>query len=131
MTAITADTASVSVDFVAPMPGLRPHTSFSLDPIGGAEGLYALRATDADVRLFLLDPVFNDYDYAPRISAGVRADLGAAEDGDLRVLIVSNPSDDGVYVNLRAPIVLDPATGRALQIILDDEEYPIRVRLDG
>jgi len=102
-----------------------------LEPIAGADGLYALRATDADVRLFLLDPVFSDYDYAPRVSAGVRSDLGVGGAGDVRILIVANPSDDGVYVNLRAPIVLDPASGRALQIILDDEEYPIRVRLDG
>ena len=131
MTAITADTAGIAVDFVAPMPGLRPHTSFSLAPIAGADGLSALRATDADVRLFLLDPVFNDYDYAPPVSAGMRSDLGVGEGDDVRILIVANPSDDGVYVNLRAPIVLDPASGRALQIILDDEEYPIRVRLDG
>lgn len=130
MTVLT-DTAGIAVDFVAPMPGLRPHTSFSLEPIAGADGLYALRATDADVRLFLLDAVFNDYQYSPRISAGVRSDLGVGEDDDLRILIVANPSDEGVYVNLRAPIVLDPTSGRALQIILDDEEYPIRVRLDG
>ncbi|WP_144872670.1 flagellar assembly protein FliW [Microbacterium sp. 1.5R] len=130
MTAITADTAAFAVEFVVPMPGLRPHTSFALEPIAGAEGLYALRATDADVRLFLLDPVFNDFPYAPRISSGVRSDLGVGDADDLRLLIVANPSDDGVFVNLRAPIVIDPATGRAAQVILDDEDYPIRVRLD-
>ncbi|MFJ4225253.1 flagellar assembly protein FliW [Microbacterium sp. NPDC089695] len=131
MTTVTADVSGTAVEFAFPMPGLSPYTAFSLEPISGAAGLYALRAEDADVRLFLLDPDFNDYGYDPQVPAGVRADLGADEDTALRVLVVANPADDGVYVNLRAPIVLHPETARAAQVILDDESYPIRVRLDG
>jgi flagellar assembly factor FliW len=36
-----------------------------------------------------------------------------------------------VHVNLRAPVVIDSATWRATQIILDDERLPVRLRLDG
>lgn len=131
MTTITASASATAVEFAAPMPGLSPYTAFSLEPIPGAAGLYALRAVDADVRLFLLDPDFSDYGYEPRIPTEVRTELGGDEDTALRVLVVANPADDGVYVNLRAPIVLHPVTARAAQVILDDESYPIRVRLDG
>lgn len=131
MTTVTADAHDTAVEFAFPMPGLSPYTAFSLDPIPGADGLYALRAIGADVRLFLLDPDFSDYGYEPRIPSELRAELGADDETRLRVLVVANPADDGVYVNLRAPIVLHPDTSRAAQVILDDESYPIRVRLDG
>ena len=131
MTTITADASATAVEFAFPMPGLAPYTDFALEPIPGAEGLYALRAVGAEVRLFLLDPDFSDYGYEPRIPTEIRAQLGADDDTDLRVLVVANPAEDGVYINLRAPIVLHPVTARAAQVILDDESHPIRVRLDG
>ena len=59
--------ATLDVEFASPMPGLSPHTAFTLEQIDGAEGLHALRATDADVRLFLLDPLSGDYGYEPTI----------------------------------------------------------------
>lgn len=122
-------TAAAVVEFASSPPGLGPHTSFTLDRIEGVEGLYALRATDAPVRLFLLDPDTVGAHYRPPITAGVRAQIGATDDSDLRVLVVANPDDDGVYVNLRAPIVVHRATGQAAQVILEDPRYPIRERL--
>ncbi|WP_217184100.1 flagellar assembly protein FliW [Streptomyces sp. AC495_CC817] len=128
MTAPVLGTPALAVEFAAPMPGLSPHTSFSLEPIAGADGLYALRAADADLRLFLLDADGDD-GYAPSIPAAVRADIGAEHDDDLRILVVANPGDDGVYVNLRAPIVVHRGTGRATQAILEDQAYPVRALL--
>lgn len=127
MTETTTD--AIVVEFVSALHGLGPHTSFTLDAIAGAAGLYALRASDADVRLFLLDVIAAEYDYTPRIPAGVRAEIGAAEESVLRMFVVANPSDDGVHLNLRAPIVIHRETGRAAQVILEDAAYPIRARL--
>lgn len=132
MTAPTEQrTAALAVEFASPMPGLSPHTAFSLEQIPGAEGLHALRATDADVRLFLLDPLSGDYGCAPTIPAEVRAAIGAKEDSDFRVFVVANPSADGVYINLRAPILIHAESGRAVQVILEDQRYPIRALLGG
>lgn len=122
---------TTDVDFAAPLPGLSPHTAFTLDRIEGAEGLYALRAVGDAVRLFLLDPTAGDYGYEPAIPPGVRADLGAADDADLQVFVVANPTDDGVYLNLRAPVLIHRGSGRAAQVILDDQRYPIRALLGG
>ena len=49
--------------------------------------------------------------------------------GRTRVFVVANPSDDGVFVNLRAPVLLNPRTGAAVQVIFDDASYPLRARL--
>lgn len=122
-------TAALHVDFASPMPGLSPHTAFTLEQIPGAEGLHALRATDADVRLFLLDPLSGDYGYEPIIPVDVRAAIGAEDDSEVRVFVVANPSADGVYINLRAPILIHAESGRAVQAILEDQRYPIRALL--
>lgn len=129
MTATSADPTAVAIEFTAAMPGLDPHTGFRLAGIAGAEGLYALRAVDADVRLFLLDAARVDRAYAPRIPAGIREEIGATETDVLRTFVIANPAEDGVHVNLRAPIVVHPDTGRAAQVILDDQDYPIRALL--
>lgn len=126
---ITTAAPGIPVEFSTPMPGLSPYRDFALEGIPGAEGLYALRAVDADVRLFLLDPGSGDYGYEPAIPASVLADVEASDESAVRVLVVANPAEDGVYINLRAPIVLHRESGRAVQVILEDQAYPIRALL--
>lgn len=125
------ESTGTAVEFVFPMHGLTPYTEFSLEQIVGAAGLYALRSADADVRLFLLDPLSGDYGYEPLIPADVQSEIGAEDASSFRVFVVANPSDDGVYLNLRAPIVIHSQSGRAAQVILDDQTYPVRALLGG
>ncbi|MDQ1113093.1 flagellar assembly factor FliW [Microbacterium testaceum] len=120
--------SSVDVEFAKSLPGLAPRTSFLLEPIEGAEGLYALRSTIDDVRLFLLDPASGGLAYDPPLAAAALVDIGAAAD-EVRMFVVANPGEDGVFVNLRAPILVNARTGAAAQVIFDDTVYPIRARL--
>jgi flagellar assembly factor FliW len=131
MTATTADQPAVAIEFASAMHGLSPYTAFSLVAIAGVDGLYALRAVDADVRLFLLEAASVDLEYAPRIPAGIRTEIGATDADALRTFVIANPSDEGVHVNLRAPVIIHTETGRAAQVILDDQDYPIRALLGG
>lgn len=124
-------TPAAAIVFTSPMHGLSPYTAFVLEAISGADGLYAMRSVDADVRLFVLDASAVDQEYRPHIPAAVRAEIGAASGDVLRVLVVANPSDDGVHVNLRAPVVVHAETGRASQVILEEQGYPIRALLGG
>lgn len=119
----------VDVDFVSPLPGLHPHTSFALDRIQGAEGLYALRSTDETVRLFLLEPACAGYSYEPPLPDGVRKELGAGDPSEMRLFVVANPGESGVTLNLRAPILIHGESGRAVQIILEDQRFPVRALL--
>lgn len=123
--------AEVEIEFVVPMPGLSPYTAFRLEHLDGFDGLYALRAVDAELRLFVLDPRRAGVDYAPVLSAGHRAEIGAADEDAVRVLVVANPAEDGVYLNLRAPVIIHAQSGRAAQVILDDQDYPIRALIGG
>lgn len=127
--AAAAETMSRSVQFVSPMPGLAPYTAFTIEQLDGAAGLFALRAVDADVRLFLWDPRSAEYPYSPDIPADVLADIGAPDQSAAGLFVVANPSAEGVHVNLRAPIVIHDESGRAVQVILDDQAHPIRALL--
>ena len=63
---------------------------------------------------------------------------------DLRSLAIESPEDvvvycsviaeevsEGLYLNLRAPFVANPHTLAARQVILEDEELPLRARFGG
>jgi len=118
------------LNFLVPPPGLDPHTDFLLDPVEGTEGLFSLRAVAEDgLRLFLLDPATVMDGYAPTLTDEQAADLGLPGPGEAMVLVVVHPAADGPCLNLMAPIVVNRTTGRAAQIILSEQDYPIRVPL--
>jgi flagellar assembly factor FliW len=116
--------------FVTPPPGFEPHTEFALDPVEGAEGLFTLDAIDdAALRLFVLDPSLVMADYSPVISDEHVAELDLAAPADALLLVVAGRSAQGAQVNVLAPIVANATTGRAAQVILDGQDYPLRASL--
>lgn len=118
--------SALEVEFAGGLPGLPPYTAFRLEPVAGAAGLYALRSVGGEVRLFVIDAP-GDGEYAPHLGPDALAQVGAASTDEVRILLVANPAAEGVYLNLRAPIVIHE--GRGTQVILDDQNYPIRVLL--
>ncbi len=130
--AVTAGSASAraALTFVAPPPGLAPHTSFGLDAIEGADGLFALTAADdPDVRLFVVDPAAVLPDYAPVLSDAQVAGLDLRSADEAGVLVVARMTDEGIGVNLLAPVVFNQRTGDAAQVILEGQELPVRAVL--
>jgi flagellar assembly factor FliW len=116
--------------FVTPPPGLQPLDEFDLAEVDGAVGLYTLRDTaGADVRLFLLDPVHFVPDYLPSLSDEQRTALDAASDAELDLYVVATIQEGAPVVNLLAPIVVNPHAGRAAQVILEGDEWPLRAEL--
>lgn len=121
---------SALLTFVAPPPGLAPHTDFALAPVDGAEGLFAMKAVDdADLRLFLVDPQSVVGGYAPVLTDEQTDELALTSPEDAMLLVVARPGDAGVTVNLMAPVVINRATGIASQVILEDQDYPLRAPL--
>lgn len=121
---------SVALSFVTPPAGLEPHVDFVLAPVDGADGLYALRATgEPMLRLYLADPAMVVDDYRPELSDDQVALLGLASPADALVLVVVRRTDDGVCVNLMAPVIVNVATGTAAQPILEDQGYPVHALL--
>jgi len=120
------------VTFTSPMPGLENIQDFTLRSVDGAAGLYALEAgSPSPVRLFLADAAVFVPGYAPPVPEATLQALELEQDQALQVLVVLNHSPRATTVNLMAPIVLNPATRRCAQLVLDGREYPLRADLNS
>ncbi len=118
------------LQFVTPPPGMLTLRTFSLDALDDTGALFALRSTEDDgVRLFVIPPRVYVPEYAPVIDAGTRAALGL-EDEPPVLLVVVHPGSEGTppTANLLAPVAVNPRTGAALQVVLD-EDWPLRAPL--
>lgn len=115
--------------FTTPPPGFAPLTDFDLASVEGAPGLYTLRDTaGVDLRLFLIDPTFYVPEYLPAISDEHLAALGVSSVGEVDVYVVANIADGAPVVNLLAPIVVNPVSKAATQLILEDD-WPLQAEL--
>ena len=121
---------SGAVTFVASPPGLSPLVDFDLEPVADSDGLYTLRALEApDVRLFVIDAPMYLPDYHPEVSLQQLQSIGANETSEVRVLVVTTLADGGPAANLMAPILMHATSGDATQVILDGDEWPLRMPL--
>ena len=114
--------------FPQPPPGLLNLRHFELTALDDAGYLFAMRSTERpEVRLFVVPahPYFPEY--APRLDSSTRETLGVDE-SDALLLVVVHPGRDGEppTANLLAPMVVNPSTGAALQVVLDGDEWPLR-----
>ena len=114
------------------------------DPLPGFPGLrdFALVAADAGGLVFWLQSVAPDGprfltvpaapyfpEYAPALPRAACAELGIDDAAAADVyLLITVPDGDvsEATANLRAPLVVNPATNRARQIVLTDGGLPIR-----
>jgi flagellar assembly factor FliW len=54
------------------------------------------------------------------------ARLGATDETALVWLAIVTVSDDGLFANLRAPVVVNPARMLGFQLVPSDSVYPLR-----
>lgn len=121
---------SAVVTFITPPPGLSPLLHFDLEAVADSDGLYTLRALDApDVRLFVIDAPLYLPDYNPEVTLGQLESIGAATPSQVRVLVVATMADTGPAANLMAPILVNESNGDATQIILEGDQWPLRMPL--
>lgn len=117
--------------FVEPPPGMATLTRFDLTALDETGFLFALRSLElAGVRLFVIPPQAYFEGYAPEVSATVRTALGLDATTQPVMLAVVHPGgDEPTTANLLAPIVVNPVTGAAAQVVLDGDEWPLRAPL--
>jgi flagellar assembly factor FliW len=117
------------LSFTTPPPGFAPLTEFDLAAVDGAPGLYTLRDTAGlDLRLFLLDPAFYLPEYLPELGGQELAALGAGSTAEVDVYVVADIQEGAPVVNLLAPVVVNPVSGAATQLILG-EDWPLHAEL--
>lgn len=128
---MTTAVMNTPVSFIAPMPGLENVHDFTLRSVDGAAGLFALESSSTPVRLFLADAAVFVPGYAPPVPEAALEALEIEAGQAPQVLVVLNHSAESTTVNLMAPIVLNPASRRCTQLVLDGREYPLRADLNS
>lgn len=121
------------LDFAVPPPGMMGLHSFTLTPLDEVGYLFAMRSTDQpDVRLFVVPPRAYFPGYAPRLDSTALGALGLdSEPEDTVLLVVVHPGrdDQPPTANLLAPVAVNATTGKAMQVVLDGDEWPLRAPL--
>lgn len=120
------------IELVQPMPGFPESHRFTLEPLDDAGVLSALRSLDhADLKFLVVPPAGFHPTYAPEIDDETAAELGLTAAEQALVLLVVHAGRDlaSTTVNLRAPIVVNIATSRAAQVILEDASLPVAAPL--
>ena len=120
------------VDFPHGLPGFPAARRFELHPLEGAPGFAELRSLeDPSLRLPLAALPAGAMAPAPAELASVCGLVGLRAEG-LRVYYVVTlaPGDPPrAWINLRAPVLVDPGARRGVQVVLADPRYPLRCPL--
>jgi flagellar assembly factor FliW len=122
------------IELVHPMPGFPDTHRFTLEPLDETGVLSALRSLDhVDLQFLVVPPGGFHPSYAPEIDDESAAELGLTSAEQALVLLVVHAGPDlaSTTVNLRAPIVVNIATSRAAQVILDDVSLAVAAPLLG
>jgi len=122
------------IDMAVPMPGFPAHRQFVLVRLNDNGLLYAFTSVDDPNLRFLVappEPFFPDY--APEIDDEALASLGANDTDNLLVLLVVSAGATAVdsTANLMAPIVVNEANRRAIQLVLSGSGLSVRQPLMG
>jgi flagellar assembly factor FliW len=126
------DEKSVLV-FAEGLPGFEQNRRFVLLSSDELAPLHVLHAVDGNAASFLaVDPRTVLPTYRTVLSAGDTQKLGANEGTPLVWLaLVAVDPEKGPSVNLRAPIVINPARMTGYQVMPHNSLYPLRQPLGG
>ena len=65
-------------------------------------------------------------DYRARLNQSDLTRLGGTDETSLVWLAIVTVADDGLFANLRAPVVINPARMLGFQLVPSDSVYPLR-----
>jgi flagellar assembly factor FliW len=120
------------IELVHPMPGFPDRSRFALVQLDDDGVLCSLRSLDdPELRFLVVPPVQFFPDYAPEVDDEAVADLGIGSVDDVLVLCVLTAGDSlaTTTANLAAPVLVNTANQRALQVVLDDPSFSVATPL--
>lgn len=116
--------------FAEALPGFPGHLDYVLVPADPGGHVFWLQSVAPAGPRFLAVPASGFFpDYAPSLPGPACVELGLADPEEAQLLcLVTVPDGDvtSATANLRAPVVVNPATSRARQVVLLDGRHPIR-----
>lgn len=120
------------VDMLGGLIGFETLKKFTLineDSEDDKKGVMWLQSVeDEDIALPTMDPSIVNSSYSPSIPEAILKGLGDFDKDEYLVLVtltVPKKIED-MSVNLKAPIIFDVNTLRACQVIIDDEDCPVK-----
>ncbi len=114
------------ISFVEPILGFDGEHAYTLAAIDPQGVLYSLRSVQNPDLRFVVTPAQTFFtDYQPDLARVVSGVLGSDDIDVLLVLTIGTGLADAT-ANLRAPIAVATSTGRAVQVVLDDDSLPMR-----
>lgn len=86
---------------------------------------------DPEVAFLIMNPLLFKDDYRVPVTGEELASLGleSPEAGEVRVILVVPPNPALMTANLQGPLVFNPVTRRARQLVLASPEFPLRFRV--
>jgi flagellar assembly factor FliW len=116
--------------FTEPLPGFPRYRDYALVPADAGGTLYWLQSVASDGPRFLAVSAASFFpDYEPVLPAGACDELELADAAEASMFcLVTIPEGDvsAATANLRAPLVVNPVTRRARQLVLTDGVHAIK-----
>lgn len=116
-------------EFVKGMIGFQSIARYALMPYDDS-AFYILHAVDEE-RSFILIPAEYVQNYSFPIGRDTVEALEVEAPEDVVTMLVVNIINDGISVNLRAPVLLSPTTQKGCQYIIIDSNLPVRHFIQG
>lgn len=123
---------NATVEFSSPIFGfedLKRYVLLSDDEMG--PGLIWLQSLEKpEICFIMMDPVEVGFEYFPEVSKEAMEELELNDTSEAIIRTIAVVPDDfkDATVNLKSPVLINPKTQRAAQVILE-ADYPIRMRL--
>jgi flagellar assembly factor FliW len=115
------------VSFPTGLPGFETARRFVILSSPDFAPLQCLQSVDGPSPSFLVvDPRLVLEGYRTRLNQSDLVRLGVAEDAALVWLAIVTVTDEGTFVNLRAPVVINPERMLGFQLVPSDSLYPLR-----
>jgi flagellar assembly factor FliW len=113
--------------FPSGLPGFETVHRFVLLSSPAYAPVQCLQSIDGPSPSFLVvDPRRVLDGYRTRLNQSDLVRLGAGDDASLVWLAMITVSDEGLFANLRAPVVINPARMLGFQLVPSDSLYPLR-----
>ena len=116
------------ITFTQPLLGFHVYRHFILLP-GPEESplLWLQSVEDGTLAFLLMDPTLVVPDYTAGLARLVQDELDARDEHSIQFYTTVTVPRDGsaIRTNLKAPIALNRKAGLALQVILDEPQYPV------
>ena len=113
-----------------PLPGFPRHRNYALVPADAEGRMYWLQSVALDGPRFLAVSAASFFpDYAPVLPVGACDELELADAAEARLyclVTVPHGNVSAATANLRAPLVVNPITQQARQLVLADGVHPIK-----